>query len=166
MATWLLSRFVAMCVETCGFATRCWKTHCNGCITVPRCRGSLCNIFAFCSLGPQCHCGWWKLLAWFAAGSAMISTQTADECLRITLSSLSCQCGPKELPKHRHIVQCWKKHAAVDAGLCVSDLEITINVRFTVVKLCRNAWTSRVSYHNTVNIIWSICKLHRSLCVC
>jgi len=32
--------------------------------------------------------------------------------------SPSCQCGPKELPKPRHSAKL-KKHAAVDAGLCV-----------------------------------------------
>ena len=36
------------------------------------------------------------------------------------LSSLSCQCGPKELPKPRHSAVL-KKNAAVDPGLCESD---------------------------------------------
>ena len=34
MAAWLLSGFVAMCVETCGLDTWCCKTNYNGCMTV------------------------------------------------------------------------------------------------------------------------------------
>ena len=34
MAAWLLSFCVGMCVERCGFATWCCKTHCNGCMDV------------------------------------------------------------------------------------------------------------------------------------
>ena len=34
MAAWLLSSGVAMCVDACGLATSCCKTHCNGCINV------------------------------------------------------------------------------------------------------------------------------------
>ena len=34
MAEWLLSCFVAMCVERCVLATWCCKTHCNGCMNV------------------------------------------------------------------------------------------------------------------------------------
>ena len=34
MAAWLLSLCVAMCVERCGFATWCCRTHCNGCMDV------------------------------------------------------------------------------------------------------------------------------------
>jgi hypothetical protein len=49
----------------------------------------------------------------------------------------------------------WKKHAAVDAGLYVSDGETTINIRYIVVKFCCNAWISRVNYPNILNIIWS-----------
>ena len=49
MAVWLLSRFVAMCVETCGLDTWCCKTHCNGCSKIPRCCGCLRNTIVFCS---------------------------------------------------------------------------------------------------------------------
>ena len=34
MAAWLLSSGVAMCVDTCRFATWCCETHCNGCMNV------------------------------------------------------------------------------------------------------------------------------------
>ena len=34
MAEWLLSCSVARCVDTCGFATWCCKTYCNGCVKV------------------------------------------------------------------------------------------------------------------------------------
>ena len=34
MAAWLLSSGVAMCIDTCRFATWCCETHCNGCMTV------------------------------------------------------------------------------------------------------------------------------------
>ena len=34
MAAWLLSSGVAMCVDACGLATSCCKTHCNGCMNV------------------------------------------------------------------------------------------------------------------------------------
>ena len=54
------------------------------------------------------------------------------------------------------IVQCWKSMQLLMLDcVCVSDWQITINIRYTVVKICCNAWTYRVSYHNTVNIIWS-----------
>jgi len=36
MAAGLLSCFVAMCVDTCRFATGCCETHCNGCMKVAR----------------------------------------------------------------------------------------------------------------------------------
>ena len=34
MAAWLLSSGIAMCVDACGLATSCCKTHCNGCMNV------------------------------------------------------------------------------------------------------------------------------------
>ena len=34
MAAWFLSSCVAMCVDTCRFATWCYKTQCNGCMNV------------------------------------------------------------------------------------------------------------------------------------
>ena len=34
MAAWLLSSGVAMCVDACGLATSCCKTHRNGCMNV------------------------------------------------------------------------------------------------------------------------------------
>ena len=34
MAAWWLPCSVAMCVDTCGFATWCCKKHCHGCINV------------------------------------------------------------------------------------------------------------------------------------
>ena len=59
----MLSRFVAMCVETCGLDTWCCKTHrnaawmrtchckrqCNGCMKVSRCGGCARNTIVFCS---------------------------------------------------------------------------------------------------------------------
>ena len=50
----------------------------------------------------------------------MTGNQAANKCLRVKLSSLSCQCGSKELPKPRHSAVL-KKNAAVDPGLCESD---------------------------------------------
>ena len=143
---------------------------CARCGDVVECLPSRCSMLfvaSRCSLGPQCHCGWWKLLSWFAAWSAMISTQTANECLRITLSSLSCQCGPKELPKPRHSAMLKKACSCWRWTVCVSmeRLQLTF-ARYTVVKLCCNAWTSRVSYHNTVTIIWSRCAICTRAFVC
>ena len=42
--------------------------------------------------------------------------------------------------------------------VCVSDGETTTNVRYTVVKLCCNAWTSRVSSHecSVKSEVWSV----------
>ena len=61
MAAWLVSRFVAMCVERCVLATWCWKTHCNGCVKVAWRRGVR-NTIVFCS--------WelWIVLKWVHQG--------------------------------------------------------------------------------------------------
>ena len=50
----------------------------------------------------------------------MTGNQAANKCLRIKLSSLSCQCGPKELPKPRPSAA-RKNNAAVDLGPRESD---------------------------------------------
>ena len=49
MAVWLLPCSVAMCVERCGLATWCCKTHCNGCVYVAWRRGCVRNTIVFCS---------------------------------------------------------------------------------------------------------------------
>ena len=46
----------------------------------------------------------------------MTANQAANKCLRIKLSSLSCQCGSKGLPNPRPSAA-RKKKAAVDLGL-------------------------------------------------
>ena len=47
MAARLLSSGVAMCVDACGLAMSCCKTHCDGCVKVAWCRGCMRLLLSF-----------------------------------------------------------------------------------------------------------------------
>ena len=175
MAIWLLSCFVAMGIETCGFVTKCWKMHCCDYIKVPRCCGSLYNILVFlrlragnrnesclfrfgtetlfwscvlqfCRCRSQCngcikiprYCGCLRNTMLFCSWKSWIVLEWLIQGCASDLSAGFLSFGIGNFP-FIFLSASWKKHAAVDAGLYVSDGETTINIRYIVIKFCCNA---------------------------